>query len=108
MKICKYRAVINLLSDLHSYCHVYERLETRFGLVIGFIEHLQNVTTRNYSVIANSHTLPFTTAPTKSSPSAVFSSVVAWQQLPTADFPLTLSSEIFPCLSYQRVTATVL
>jgi hypothetical protein len=30
-----------------------------FGLVIGFIEHLQIVTTLNYSVIANSHTVRF-------------------------------------------------
>jgi hypothetical protein len=28
-------------------------------LVIGFIEHLQNVTTNNYTAIANSHSLPF-------------------------------------------------
>jgi hypothetical protein len=33
--------------------------------VIGFIDHLQNVTTRNYSAIAKSHTLQFTTAHTK-------------------------------------------
>jgi hypothetical protein len=50
-----------------------DRVSTEgFGLVIGYIiEHLQIVTTSNHSVIANSHTLPFTTARTKSSPSAV-------------------------------------
>jgi hypothetical protein len=49
-----------------------------FGLVTGFIEHLQIVTTSNYNAIANSHTLQLTTARTKSSHSAVFSPVVAW------------------------------
>jgi hypothetical protein len=34
---------------------VYEWLGTGFRLVIGFIEHLQIVTTRNYSAIAISH-----------------------------------------------------
>jgi hypothetical protein len=49
-----------------------------FGLVIGFTELLQNVTTNNYSANANSHTLQFTTARTKISQSAVSSPVVAW------------------------------
>jgi hypothetical protein len=40
-----------------------------FGLVIGFIEHLQIYTTNNYSIIANSHTQQFTTARSKSSQS---------------------------------------
>jgi hypothetical protein len=48
------------------------------GLVIGFIEHLQNVTTSNYSAIANSHTLQFATASTEPFQSAVSSPVVAW------------------------------
>jgi superfamily I DNA and RNA helicase len=60
------------------YCHVYERLYTEFGLVVGFTEHLQNVITNNYSAIANSHTLQLTTARTKSSQSAVSSLVVVW------------------------------
>jgi hypothetical protein len=46
--------------------------------VIGFIEILQNVTTNNYSAYANSDTLQFTTARTKSSQFALSSSVVAW------------------------------
>jgi hypothetical protein len=44
------------------------------------------VTTSNYSTIANSHTLHFTTARTVSSP------VVAWYRLPTADVPFILDS----------------
>jgi hypothetical protein len=35
--------------------------------VIGFIKHLQIVATRNYSAIANSHTLLFNTTHSKSS-----------------------------------------
>jgi hypothetical protein len=42
-----------------------------FDCVTGFIEHLQIVTTSNYSAIANSHTLQFTKARIKSSESAV-------------------------------------
>jgi hypothetical protein len=38
-----------------------------FVLVAGFTEHLQMVTTSNYSAIADSHTLQFTTAHTKPS-----------------------------------------
>jgi hypothetical protein len=41
---------------------VWVWLQTGFGLVIGFIEHLQIVITSNYSAIANSHTLQFITA----------------------------------------------
>jgi hypothetical protein len=44
-----------------------------FWLVTGFIEHLQNVTINNSSAVANSHTLQFTTARTKSYQSAVSS-----------------------------------
>jgi hypothetical protein len=49
-----------------------------FGLVIGFIEHLQIVTTCNYSVVARSHIMQFTTARTESSQCAVSSPVGAW------------------------------
>jgi hypothetical protein len=42
-----------------------------FGLVIRFIDHLHIVTLSNYSASANSHTLQFTTAHTKS-PQFVF------------------------------------
>jgi hypothetical protein len=44
-------------------------------LVIGFIDHLQIVTTGNYSAIASSYTAQFTTAFTESSRSAVSSQV---------------------------------
>jgi hypothetical protein len=49
-----------------------------FAFVIGFIEHLQLVTTINYSVVADLHNLPFTAARTKYSQSATPSPVVAW------------------------------
>jgi hypothetical protein len=52
-----------------------------FGIVKGFIEHLQIVATNNYSAIANPHTLQFTAVRTESFQSAVPSQVVAWQRI---------------------------
>jgi hypothetical protein len=49
-----------------------------FELLIGFIEHLEVVTTSNYSAIANSHNLQFTIACIESSQSAVSSPTIAW------------------------------
>jgi hypothetical protein len=67
-----------------------------FGLVIGYVKHLQIVTTSNFSAIANSHALQFTTARTKSPQTAVSSPVVAWWRLSTADIPLPLGSQTVP------------
>jgi hypothetical protein len=47
-----------------------------FGLVIGFTEHLQIITTSNYSAITSSHSQEFTTECTKTSQSAVSSPVI--------------------------------
>jgi hypothetical protein len=58
-----------------------------FRLVIGFIDHLQIVTTSNYSAIANSRTLQSTTTRTKSSQSAMSTPVVAWLRLQWRTFP---------------------
>jgi hypothetical protein len=49
-----------------------------FGLVTGFTEFLQMVTTGNSSAVANSLSLQFTMACTKSSQSAVSLPVFAW------------------------------
>jgi hypothetical protein len=49
----------------------------RFGLVIGFIDHLQIVIPSIYSSISNAYVLQFTTARTNTSQSAVSSAVVA-------------------------------
>jgi hypothetical protein len=48
-----------------------------FGLVNGFIEHLQIVTTSNYNAVTNSHILQLNTARSTFSQSAVSSPVVA-------------------------------
>jgi hypothetical protein len=66
-----------------------------FGLIIVFIEHLQIVTTSNYSAIANSHTLQFN----KSSQSAASSPDVHGNGSKQLTFPLLWVPELSPCLS---------
>jgi hypothetical protein len=48
------------------------------GFVIVFIEHLEIVTTSNYSAIVNSQAHQLTTVCTKNSESVVSSPVVVW------------------------------
>jgi hypothetical protein len=79
-----------------AYCHVYEWLYTGFGLVIGFVDHSQIVTTINYSTLTNSLTQQFTTTCTKSSQTAVSLPVIARWQLRMADVSLTLDSWTIP------------
>jgi hypothetical protein len=58
------------------YCHVIRvTVDGVCGFMIGFIDYLQIVTTSNYSAVANSRTVRFVTACTKSYQSAVS---VAW------------------------------
>jgi hypothetical protein len=69
---------------LKASFHVIELLYVGFGLVIGFIEHLQNITTNNY----DSRTelllkITVTTAHIKSSQFAMSSPVIAWWRIPT-------------------------
>jgi hypothetical protein len=49
-----------------------------FRFVIWFVDHLWIITTKNYSVITNLHTLQFTVAHAKFS---VFSLGIAWQRI---------------------------
>jgi hypothetical protein len=104
-------AIISMLPSYipfysHIYCHAYEWLETGFGLVIGFTDYLQIVTTSNYSAIANSHNLQFTTARTMSFHSAVVTSCCL-VTVSKVDVPLTLGSRIVPMPSYKLLAATV-
>jgi hypothetical protein len=50
--------------------HIRETLDGSFGLKIGFVDHLQVVTTNNYNTNPNFHTLQITTAHAKSPQSA--------------------------------------
>jgi hypothetical protein len=43
------------ITDSREYCHVSQWLRRGFGLVIGFINNLQVVTTINYYTIADLH-----------------------------------------------------
>jgi hypothetical protein len=91
--------------NINVYCHLYKWLQTGFGLVIRYIDHLQIVTTSNYSTITNSHTLEFATACTKPSQSAVSTLVVAWTSNGGCS-PYSGVPRQSPCLSYQYLTAT--
>jgi hypothetical protein len=63
-----------------------------FGLLIGFIEHLQIVTASNYSTVADSHILQITTARTKSFQFALSSPVVDWGRIPIISSASVLNS----------------
>jgi hypothetical protein len=65
-----------------------------FGLVIGFIDHAHIVTASTYGAIANSHTLQFITARTKSSVCCVLTS----RYLLTAFNAVASSASVFTSL----------
>jgi hypothetical protein len=78
-----------------------------FGMVILFIELLQNVTTSNYSDIANSYILYNSLQHAL----RLFSLLCLHQSLSgngfqRRTFPLLWVPELSPCLSYQLLTAT--
>jgi hypothetical protein len=49
--------IFQFIWHLFKYCHVLQWLKMGFRLVIGFIDHLQVVTTINYNTIADLHNL---------------------------------------------------
>jgi hypothetical protein len=67
-----YSTRFNLLTDtftlkIYSYFHVYVWLQTGYGLVTGFIDHMCTSlgTTGNYSAVANPQTLQIARMPAK-------------------------------------------
>jgi hypothetical protein len=50
-------SILILYRKQEIYCHVNQWLKTGFGLVIGFIDHLQVVTTISSYIITNLHNL---------------------------------------------------
>jgi hypothetical protein len=74
---CYLRESLYILLKMLQYLHVWVTVD---GVWIRnwITEHLQILTTSNYSDTANSHTLKFTKARTKSSQSAVSSQAIAW------------------------------
>jgi hypothetical protein len=62
-------------------------------LVIGFIDHLQIVTTSNYCTIANLNTLQFTTACTESSVCFIFTGRRSPAPGLTSSLPLAISHQ---------------
>jgi hypothetical protein len=70
LKILIVEPLTHGVTKLHIYIYIsscLKWLETGFGLVIGFTGLLKLETTISYSIVANSHTLQFTIAGTKSS-----------------------------------------
>jgi hypothetical protein len=76
----------------------------RFGLVTGFVGHLQKVITNNYGSLTELHThkVTVTLAHIKSSQSSV---PVALLRLPTADVSFPLGSGTVTGFSYQLLTS---
>jgi hypothetical protein len=70
-------------------------LQTGFGLVIGFTEHLQNVTMNNYDSLTELHIpkITVTTAHIKSSQSSL---AVVWQRLQRLTFPFLWVPKLSP------------
>jgi hypothetical protein len=78
-----------------------------FGLVNAYIDHLQIVTTSNYSAITNSQTLQFTTAHTKSTQFDVSSPVAAVASLASVFKSLLTGDCLTPrlaAISHQPLT----
>jgi hypothetical protein len=81
-----------ILSNVLS--HVWVWLQTGFGLVIGFIEHSQILTTSDYSAIVNSHILQLNAARTVFSVCCIFNGC----RLVTVSNAVASSASVFTSL----------
>jgi hypothetical protein len=80
-----------------------------FGLVIGFVEHLQIVTTSNYSSNANSLPQQFTTARTRFSVCCVFTSrcLVTIPTMSSASVLTLIPGGDYPTSNSFRITVSL-
>jgi hypothetical protein len=79
-----------------KYCNVFGWLETESGLLIGFINHLQVVTTINYNTVTDLHNLHSLHANLLSLPSVVFT----YLQYNTRDIQVSLDYALPISLHY--------
>jgi hypothetical protein len=77
-----------------------------FGLVIGFLEHLQIVTAGNYGAIANSHSAVHYSTHLSLLTLLCLHQSLSGNGFQWRTFPLLWVPEISPCLSYHLLTAT--
>jgi hypothetical protein len=88
--------------QITSHVTRYVWLQTGFGLVIGFVGHLQTIITNNYNSLTQLHTQEITTAHINSSQSSL---PLRGRGSQRWTFPFLRDPELSSCLRYQLLTS---